>query len=107
MVRRAEHSARNLSDSAAHHNRFAVLDPPVLADDPTCSDTESAMEVDDLPEVAFDLNSQDRPQPPILHRDVRTASCLGRGFAKRVGFVPSGLPLPRAIRQQCVGSSRP
>ena len=45
VVRRAEHSARNLSDSvpAARNSRFAVLNPPVLADDPSCSDTESAM----------------------------------------------------------------
>ena len=52
VLRRLEH-ARSLSDSVstAHHNGFAVLDPPVLADDPTSSDTESAMEV----EVAFDL----------------------------------------------------
>ena len=35
-------------------------------------------------------NSQDRPQPPVLHRDVRTASCLVRGLAKREGFAPSG-----------------
>ena len=26
--------ARSLSDSVSHHNHFAVLDPPVLADDP-------------------------------------------------------------------------
>ena len=107
MLRRAEH-ARSLSDSAstAHHNRFAVLDPPALADDHTSSDTESAMEVDDVPVVhrrqrlRLIWNSQDRPQPPVLHRDVRTASCLVRGLARRVGFVNSGAPLPRAIRQQ-------
>ena len=108
VVRRVEHSARHLSDSvsAAHQNRFAVLDPPVLADDPSCSDTESAMEVDD-PQVVHRQqrlrliwNSQDRLQPSVLHRDARTASCLVRGLARRVGFVPIGAPLPRAIRQQ-------
>ena len=82
----------------------AVLDPPVLADDPTCSDTESAMEVDHVvhrqQRLRLIWNSQDRPQPSVLHRDVRTASCLVGGLARRVGFVPSGAPLPRAIRQQ-------
>ena len=68
LVRRVEHSARHLSDSAAHQNRFAVLDTPVLADDPSCSDTESAMEVDE-PQVVHRQqrlrliwNSQDRVQ---------------------------------------------
>ena len=66
---RREH-ARSLSDSVSHHNRFAVLDPPVFADDPTSSDTESAMEVDDVPVVhrrqrlRLIWNSQARPQPP-------------------------------------------
>ena len=102
---RREH-ARSLSDSVSQHNRFAALDPPVLTDDPTSSDTESMMEVDDVPVVhrqqrlRLIWNSQARPQPPVLHRDVRTASCLVRGLARRAGFVPSGAPLPRAIRQQ-------
>ena len=38
VVRRVEHRAHRLSDSAAHQNWFAVLDTPVLADDPSCSD---------------------------------------------------------------------
>ena len=112
---------RREHDSVSHHNRFAVLDPPVLADDPTCSDTESAMEVDDgvvhrRQRLRLIWNSQDRPQPPVLHRDVRTASCLARGFARRVGFVPSGgataqgnppTTMVAIERATYVGSSRP
>ena len=75
-------TTRNLS---AHHNWFAMLDPSVLADVPTCSDTESAMEVDDVPVVHC---LQRLCQPPIQHRDVKDSIVSGW----RVGFVPSGAP---------------
>ena len=75
--------------------------------DPPCgslSDTESVRSVPQQrrsrPRRRLRLTWQVEQGADTAHRDVRAASQLVEALARRVGCIPDGAPLPRAIQQQ-------